>query len=207
MDSTIVATRRQLHGIAENFIAGPQYRAAGTIRLSVGPDGFAGAALAIAVHGADLVWARGRAPLAGPVRALAEAAGIEPGPPPAEVYAPAAPLDPDAVLDIDRHAAAVLHRCLLAGAMAVKAVVPSQEPTLWPEHFDVGAATGEVNYGVSGGDDQHPLPYAYVGPWIPRTGAFWNAPFGALFALDGEDGADRLSVGIVDFFRRAQAHL
>ena len=31
---TIITVRRQLHGVAEGFIAGPQYRAAGTIRLA-----------------------------------------------------------------------------------------------------------------------------------------------------------------------------
>ena len=52
---------------------------------------------------------------------------------------------------------------------------PSEEPILWPEHFDLGIALDEVNYGVSPGDSGHPLPYAYVGPWTPREGEFWNA--------------------------------
>jgi len=51
---------------------------------------------------------------------------------------------------------------------------------LWPEHFDLAITVDEVNYGVSPGDAAHPQPYAYVGPWTPRTGEFWNAPFGAL---------------------------
>jgi hypothetical protein len=38
---------------------------------------------------------------------------------------------------------------------------------------------GEVTYGVSPGDDSIPQPYAYVGPWTPRTGEFWNTSFGA----------------------------
>jgi hypothetical protein len=37
-----------------------------------------------------------------------------------------------------------------------------------------------VNYGVSPGDGFLPEPYAYVGPWTPREGEFWNAPFGAV---------------------------
>jgi hypothetical protein len=57
---------------------------------------------------------------------------------------------------------------------------PSEEPILWPEHFDLGIALDEVNYGVSPGDNGHPLPYAYVGPWTPREGEFWNASFGAV---------------------------
>ena len=41
-DEVYVDTRRQLRGVAESLIAGPQYRTAGTIRPAVRPDGFAG---------------------------------------------------------------------------------------------------------------------------------------------------------------------
>ena len=69
---------------------------------------------------------------------------------------------------------------------------------LWPEHFDVGYALDEVNYGVSPGDDGHPAPYAYVGPWTLRDGPFWNAPFGAARAA-----ADLPEVAhVVGFFTR-----
>jgi hypothetical protein len=44
-DETYVATRRQLRGVAESLLAGPQYRSAGTIRLAVRPDGFTAVAL------------------------------------------------------------------------------------------------------------------------------------------------------------------
>jgi hypothetical protein len=50
-DEDFVASRRQLRGVAESLIAGPQYRASGTIRLAVRPDGFTGTALPIAVRG------------------------------------------------------------------------------------------------------------------------------------------------------------
>ena len=43
-----------------------------------------------------------------------------------------------------------------------------------------GIGVDEVNYGMSPGDGFHAAPYAYVGPWTPREGAFWNVPFGAL---------------------------
>jgi hypothetical protein len=49
---------------------------------------------------------------------------------------------------------------------------------LWPEHFDIGISVDEVNYGVSPGDVHIPEPYAYVGPWHPRVGTFWNTGFG-----------------------------
>ena len=65
-DEVYVDTRRQLRGVAESLIAGPQYRTAGTIRLAVRPGGFAGVAIPLAVHGTELVWSNGAAALAGP---------------------------------------------------------------------------------------------------------------------------------------------
>ena len=57
---------------------------------------------------------------------------------------------------------------------------PADAPVLWPEHFDVGIAFDNVNYGVSAGDDDIPEPYAYVGPWQPPpVGGFWTKPYGA----------------------------
>ena len=56
-----------------------------------------------------------------------------------------------------------------AGGHAIKNVLLEQHPVLWPEHFDVAATEDEVNYGVSAGDDYHPTPYAYLGPWTQRT--------------------------------------
>ena len=53
---------------------------------------------------------------------------------------------------------------------------------LWPEHFDVALELGREDagaraaYGCSPGDEQHPEPYLYVGPWVaPEAGALWNA--------------------------------
>jgi hypothetical protein len=74
------------------------------------------------------------------------------------------------------------------------------EPTLWPEHLDVAITLDEVNYGVSGGDGYLPVPYAYVGPWQPRTGTFWNAPFGAAAPVESLGDSARL----LDFFRTGQ---
>ena len=74
----------------------------------------------------------------------------------------------------------------------------------WPEHFDVAATADEVNYGVSAGDDYHPTPYAYIGPWTARTGPFWNAPFGALYPLDPAHDVDALTAHIADFFEQGR---
>jgi hypothetical protein len=108
-DEVYVDTRRQLRGVAETLIAGPQYRTAGTIRLAVRPAGFAGVAIPLAVHGTELVWPNGAAALTGPVNTLADAAGVDAGPPNG-VYDIVDPLPTDAALDIDEVAADWLHR-------------------------------------------------------------------------------------------------
>jgi hypothetical protein len=53
---------------------------------------------------------------------------------------------------------------------------------LWPEHFDVATTIGDegagtrANAGVSPGDENHPQPYVYFGPWAePAASPFWNA--------------------------------
>ena len=59
---------------------------------------------------------------------------------------------------------------------------------LWPEHFDLGtdveiAPGRRCNLGASAGDEWHPEPYLYVGPWgdeRPGNDGYWNAPFGAV---------------------------
>ncbi len=205
-DDVFVATRRQLRGVAESLIVGPQYRASGTIRLAVRPGGFTGTVLPVSVQGMEFVWQQGSAPLAGPAGALAEAAGLDFGPP-AGVYEIVDPLPADAVLEIDPAAADLVHRSHYAGGHALKNVLPEQHPVLWPEHFDVAATENDVDYGVSAGDSYHPLPYAYVSPWTPRSGAFWNAPFGALHPLDPGADADELKDSIVDFFERGRKEL
>lgn len=209
MPESVIAARRQLHAVAENLLAGPQYRAAGTIRLAVRPDGFTGTALPVSVEGISLVWPDGTVPLAGRVGPIAAAAGLRIGPPPPEVYHPAAPLDRDTVLDIDPGAAQAVYRCLYAGGTAVAAVLSQGHPVLWPEHFDVGDHENEINYGVSAGDDLHPMPYAYVGPWDyadnPRPGTIWNAPFGALLPLEPDSDESSLVALISDFFGRARS--
>ena len=190
----LVATRRALHGVAELVIAGPQYAASGTIRLRVVPGGFAGTTSGLGVDGTDLVWERGRTSLAGTCRRMADAAGvtvIHPG-----VYDDGSGVDPDEVLSFDPDALVLVLRWFERGDAALRTFVPDAEPVLWPEHFDVGYALGEVNYGVSAGDDAHETPYAYVAPWEPRMGELWNAPFGAARAFEALDDVD----AIVDFF-------
>ena len=205
-EDAYVTTRRQLRGIAESFIAGPQHRSAGTVRLAVRPDGFTGVSIPVAVRGTELVWGEDAAPLAGTVGALAAATHLDVGPPEG-VYEIADALSSETVLDIDAGAAELIHRSLYAGGFALKGALPDQHPVLWPEHFDVAVTEEEVNYGVSPGDDFHALPYAYVGPWTSRIGDFWNAPFGAFLTLDPSHDVDRLAADIGEFFDRGRAEL
>lgn len=193
-----VTTRRQLRGVAESLIAGPQFRTTGTIRLAVRPDGFVGVELPLAVHGVEFSWLDGAVPLRGTPRAIADAAGLDFGPPQG-VYDVVDALCADAELTVDPVAAELAHRSLYAGGYALKQVLPEGHPVLWPEHFDVAVTEAEVNYGVSAGDEFHPMPYAYVGPWTPRTGAFWNAPFGAVRSLNPAHDVDALAIDIADF--------
>jgi len=205
-DVVYVHTRRQLRGVAESLIAGPQYRAAGTVRLAVRPDGFAGAAIPLAVRGTELILPNDAVPLAGSLAEVAQIAGVDVGPPDG-VYDIVDPLPLDANLKIDAPAAEWIYRSHYAGGHAIKKVLPQQHPVLWPEHFDVAATEDEVNYGVSAGDDYHPNPYAYVGPWTQRSGAFWNAPFGAFYPLSPADDVDALASTIADFFHRGRREL
>ena len=201
-----VTTRRQLRGIAESFIAGPQYRSAGTIRLAVRPDGFTGVSIPVAVRGTDLFWGGDGAPLTGTVGALAAASQLDVGPPEG-VYDDHRSADPADRARRRLGGRRAIHRALYAGGFALKTILPEQHPTLWPEHFDVAVTEDEVNYGVSPGDDFHPLPYAYVGPWTSRIGVFWNAPFGAFQVLDVSHDVDRLADDIGGFFERGRAEL
>ena len=194
----LTPTRRTLHGVAELLVAGPQYRATGTLRLAVRPGGFGttrpyGEVAQVAVEGTDLVVVRGaplRVPLAGTYAGVAGAAGLEPGGL-AGAYADSSGASADDPVAVDPGAAATLAAAWAAGDAALRALAGDGGPlpVLWPEHFDVGITLDAVNYGVSPGDAAIPEPYAYVGPPTPRTGPFWNAPFGAaqpLSALGAE---------------------
>ena len=198
-DQALITTRRALHGVAELVIAGPQFATHGDIRLRVVPGGFAGAASGVRVDGGELIWDGGRTALAGTCRALARAAGLRVGAP--GMYSDGSGVDPDEELSFDPEALAVLHGWFERGDAALRAFAPDEERVLWPEHFDVGYALDEVNYGVSPGDDGHPMPYAYVGPWVRREGAFWNASFGAARAAADLPDAD----AVVAFFTQGRS--
>lgn len=181
MDEHVLSTtRRSLHAVAEQLLAGPQHRAKGTIRLRITPGGFGQVSGPWRVEGSELVGDDVRVPLTGTIADVARSAGIEAGVP--EIYSDHADLAADAPLAVDPVSAAELTAWFARGDAGLRAFAPGEEPVLWAEHFDLGIAVDEVNYGISLGDGGHEAPYAYVGPWTQRTGAFWNVSFGSLRA-------------------------
>ncbi|WP_252444066.1 hypothetical protein [Pseudonocardia humida] len=205
-DDTLGRTRRSLHGIAELVLAGPQHRASGRIRLRVTPGGFGGVTTDLRVEGTDLVGPAGRVPLAGTYREVATAAGVDVGAP-QDVYSDTTGIDPDEPIDLDPAAVALVTGWFALGDAALRAfaadVGGDAEPVLWPEHFDLAIAVDEVNYGASAGDAGEPRPYAYVGPWTPREGEFWNAPFGALRPAEDFPDVDTLTAFFAEGRRSA----
>jgi hypothetical protein len=174
------STRRAWHAVAELLLAGPQYRRSASIELRVVPGGFATVAPPeLSVDRTVLVVGGTRIPLDGArVADLAEAAGVTAGEPEG-VYHEGSGAGVDEVLSVDPAAADVLADAFERGDAALRELAPDSTPVLWPEHFDVAITLDEINFGVSPGDGYLAEPYAYVGPWTPRQGEFWNAPFGA----------------------------
>ncbi|MEO8107452.1 MAG: hypothetical protein ABI720_09045 [Actinomycetes bacterium] len=192
----LTATRLAWHAVAEWLLAGPQYRDQGTIRLRVDDGGFATRDGAVRVKQDRLVLADGRAvPLSGTLADVAAEAGIAGGAP-ESLYTDTSGATPQLEINIDLEAADALADWMNRGVMALTMFAPGEEPVLWPEHFDVGFSVGEVNFGISPGDAHLSSPYAYVGPWQPRQGAFWNESFGA--SRTWTELADEASV--VEFF-------
>jgi hypothetical protein len=197
----LVPTRRALHGVAELLLAGPQYRASGTIRLLVTGTGFRTLKEPdVRVDATDLLVAGQRFPLDGrTVAELAAAAGIGAGAPEG-LYHDGSGVGPDEPLHLDPAAAGYLAGCWAAGDEALRTLAPDEQPILWPEHFDVGIRAHDTNYGVSPGDGYLAEPYAYVTPPSPRQGQFWNAPFGAARPFSELGGRE----GVLAFFREGR---
>ena len=191
---TFISTRDALHRVAEHVLAKARYLDDGEIRLSAFPGGFSTPHLIgktrVRVDGADLVVdTEGRSARIG-LTTIGDAAAfldIEPGFP-GELHPATTEFDPERPLAIDRDAAESLAAWysftaevldLFAGEIVDAS--PS-ELILWPEHFDQAFYTQDAderrraNYGASPGDDGHPEPYLYVGPWgTPAANPFWNA--------------------------------
>jgi hypothetical protein len=216
----LTPTRQAWHAVAEHVLAAALHRATGRIGLRAAAGGFAtppfpatGGSTTIRIDQLDLVvidpLGERRSPLT-TLRAAADFVGVEAGAP-ADVYTPATPLDLDRPLTLDPEATACLGAffAMADDALArLRSRATDDDPAtvqLWPEHFDLATTIGQVNYGGSPGDDDHPLPYLYVGPWSPPgpDGGFWNEPFGASLTADADVTVDRAVAFLTDGRTRA----
>jgi len=186
LPSTFAATRAALHRVAELIVAPARVAATGNeIALEATGGGF----------GTPPFPGGGRVRVEGDALAVEDAGGGERRAqlttlPEAATLAglPADGLD-DAPLGVDRGAADALAAfyALADGVLrTLRAEAPEgADPSaihLWPEHFDIAfdqgseAAGQRAGYGASPGDEQHPEPYLYVGPWTaPPAAPEWNA--------------------------------
>jgi hypothetical protein len=177
-------------------LAAARYAVTGYVGLVPAPGGFATPPFGpeptvLAVDLDELVVNRAGQQCRTRIHSVGQAAvfaGIKPGLA-EQAYRPATPLEPDAALHIDRHAARLLAAWYQLGAQALAAfaaAVSDDEPTtaqLWPEHFDLALTAAQVNYGASPGDSLVGEPYLYTGPFDGPPGdgdESWNALFGAV---------------------------
>jgi hypothetical protein len=218
-----VSTRDALHRVAEHVVAKARFLDDREIRLTAFDGGFATPLLSdgrrVRVV-ADELWVDGpdgsRATKLTSIGEAAALVGIEPCFP-TELYEPATPFDPDEPLHVDRGAAEVLADWYDFTAVALKefaseiGVAHPSQLILWPEHFDQAFYTEDAdetrraNYGASPGDEGHPEPYLYVGPWgSTAPNAFWNAEHfnGAVLPLSRVAMAED-SLGVAAQFLRA----
>lgn len=197
-------TRRSLHGVAELVLAGPQYAVSGSIELRAVPGGWATVAdPVLRVEGGELVHGSGRrcaihgrtcAELATELGLTAAAPGV---------YDDGPGVSADERLVVDPAAAEEVSQAFSWGDTALRALAPGERPVLWPEHFDIAVTVDRANYGVSPGDATIATPYAYVGPWEPVHGRFWNASFGAARPLRDLGSAD----AVLAFFQQGASLL
>lgn len=236
----MVEAREVLHRVANHVLARAQFGAIGRLGLRPTPGGFGTLAFGdrserLRVSGGLLVHesrdgdrtATRVIEIAGSSLAqLAAFAGVDLA---AEFSAghdtpPVGDADEALRLDVAEAGALAEWYTIIAEALdrLIGGVPGASTPTtaqLWPEHFDLAldaaydpSAPDErrVNLGGSPGDDSHPAPYLYVGPWTddrPGAGEFWNAPFGALLDREVIVASPRPVDAAVEFFRTGIALL
>jgi hypothetical protein len=215
--NALLGTAHSLHALAEQVIAADLYRHTDRIGLRVTPGGFGtprfgvdGTERCVRVDGVELVVEDGAEQRRAVLTTIGDAAdlvGIEPRAP--DVYTAVMPLDPSKPLEVDPDAADELADWFrlvdeaLARLSATHAAESPAAAQLWPEHFDLAITMSEVNYGGSPPDGEIAEPYLYVGPWTPRSGAFWNKRFGAaLLRRDGITIEDAVA-----FFEEGHQHI
>lgn len=190
LPATFAQTREALHRVAEQLVA-PARKPQNEIALRQTPGGFGtppfevgGEEVQVACDGVELAVTRG-----GELDRIALTSLADAGTHLGEALLPDGAPQDATPLAIDPDAAACLadFYAFADGVLrAVGAELPADadvsEINLWPEHFDLAfeagsEATGErANLGASPGDEEHPEPYLYVGPWTPPVaGELWNA--------------------------------
>ena len=190
LPDSFAATRDALHRVAEEIVA-PARKPHNEIALRQTPGGFGtppfdfeGKRMQVRVHGAELVLAAGGEETTAGLTTLADAGRfLGPALLPDGVPQDTAPLEIDP-LAADRLGAfyAFADAVLRAFRERLPAGADASQINLWPEHFDIALEAGaeatgaRANYGASPGDEHHPEPYVYVGPWTaPVEGPSWNA--------------------------------
>jgi hypothetical protein len=189
LPSTFQETVAALHRVAERIVS-PARKPDREISLEATPGGFGtpvfeheGRPHQVRVDGAELVFRSGDGERRAALTSLAAAARLV-----ADLL-PADAAGDDAAIAIDPAAATALADWYGFGAsvlgefVAGAASEPASSPVrLWPEHFDIAIELGSeqlgerANYGLSPGDEQHPEPYVYVGPWTAEpAGELWQA--------------------------------
>jgi hypothetical protein len=187
--SDFAPTREALHRLAEDVIKPAREQTSDKWTLTQTPGGFGTSAFGddnqVRVEGVELIVREGGEERSAQISSLAAAAELI-GPRLLPEPIEGLPAEP---LPIDPEAAQALATAYAVGQAALEQLVATAgegdaptAPTLWPEHFDIAiemgneAAGRRANYGLSPGDDDHPQPYFYVGPWSAHPdGELWNA--------------------------------
>ncbi len=196
LPASFPGARQALHALAEHVVAPARHQANGKIGLRYTRGGFGtpffGADRQIRVEGAVLVIEDeviGRRQAA--ITTLGEAAALVGVAAAAStgVFTPTTEFDPDRPLTVDPMCSRALGDWFGFCASVLEQVraeaTDASRVQLWPEHFDLAVDLGDeglgrrANYGGSPGDEDHPEPYLYVGPWVAQQGGAWNEAFGA----------------------------
>jgi hypothetical protein len=190
LPGTYQQTRDALHRVAEEVVA-PARKPHNEIALTQTPGGFGtpefehdDRRLQVRVDGDEIVVETNGTVTSARITTIAEAARLVGG----ELLPDGMPSD-ESDLGVDTEAAQALGSFYEFAAKALEQFKSSLPPdadasdtNLWPEHFDIAfeagrdAAGQRANYGASPGDENHPEPYLYVGPWSGEAqGELWNA--------------------------------
>jgi len=129
------ATRRRLHGIGECLMAGPQRRAGGRFTLRVTPGGFATTGSpALRLDGTDIVVDENRrVPIAGTFSELADALGVDFGPP-SDAYPDGSDASPGDDTTLDVGSARLIQDWYLKADVALRVVAPRQTQSMLRPH-------------------------------------------------------------------------